>query len=404
MTGRSLQASSEGIRKAQKALNRDNMTQKALVTERGIASWSTVNKFFNGKRVERRIFIEICEELELDWQEIAAKPPSEPEQEAVLPKSALIKPYSQSWKCVHTLTQHRSSVLSVAISPDGETLASGSGVNDQTIKIWSLNTGKLLRALPGHSSGIMLVAFFPDVRALTSVSSDKTIKIWNLDTGRLRHTFADTEDSGSLWSAITNNDGQTLATANYGGRIKLWNLNTGGVFRTIVNEERYSDDFSLEQNVFSVAISPNGQLIAGGTSDGKVKGWYLDDAELFCIINNAHSEPVDTIAFSPDGNIVASSDRQEGIIKVWYLITAELLHILTGHSSSVNAVAFSPDGQTLASASADQTIKLWNLNTGVLIQTLCGHTGSVLSLTFSPDSQTLVSGSLDNSIKIWRYD
>jgi len=83
MTGRSLQASSERIEKARRALNRKNMTQTALVKERGIASWSTVNKFFNGKPVDRRIFIEICEELELDWHEIAAKPTSKHEPATV---------------------------------------------------------------------------------------------------------------------------------------------------------------------------------------------------------------------------------------------------------------------------------------------------------------------------------
>jgi WD40 repeat protein len=425
MTGRSLQASSEGIEKAKRALNYNNLTQKALAKERGIASWSTVSKFFNGKPVDRSIFMEICDELGLDCQEIAARAPSESKPVAVegtasnnpdfvgreeaiadslvFPVSAS-KLYTQSWKCVDTLTQHRSAVISVAISPDGQTLASGSGVNDQSVKIWSLNTRKPLRTLPGHSSGVMFVAFCPDEHALVSVGSDKTIKIWNLDTGRLLRTFTDTQDSSLFWSVTTSHDGQILAIANDAGRIKLWNLEAGEVFHTIVNEERYSDGFSLEQNVFSVAISPKGQIIAGGTDDGKVKGWYLDDGELFCTINNAHSESVDTIAFSTDGNIVATSDRQEGIIRVWHLITAELLHTLTGHTSSVNAVAFSPDGQILASASGDQTIKLWNLKTGELIQTLCGHTGSILSLTFSPDGQTLVSGSLDNSIKIWRCD
>ena len=83
MTGRSLQASSEGIEKARRALNRKNLTQTALVKERGIASWSTVNGFFNGKPVDRRIFIEICEELELDWHEIAAKPTSKHEPATV---------------------------------------------------------------------------------------------------------------------------------------------------------------------------------------------------------------------------------------------------------------------------------------------------------------------------------
>ena len=394
MAGRSLKASKDGIEKAKKALSRNSLNQKALAQELGLAR-STVTNFFRCIPIDRLNFEEICQRLGLEWQEII-----DPSVFSAPP----LDPYTQSWRCVHTLTQHRSTVISVAISPNGETLASGSGVNDQTIKIWNVNTGKLLRSLPGHSSGIMLVAFCPDGTTLVSVSSDKTIKIWNICTGRLLSTFSHTEDSSWFWSVATSPDGKTLASGNSGGKIKLWNLHTGEVSCPIINEERYSEDFVLEETIFSVAISPDNQFISGGTCDGKIKGWYLDDGELFCIINNAHPGAVNTLAFSPDGNLVASSDDEEGLIKVWRLITDELLYTLTGHSSSVNAVAFSPDGQTIASAGSDKTIKLWNLNTGELNQTLDDHTGSVLSVTFSPDSQALVSGSVDNTIKIWRCD
>ncbi|MFM6370305.1 MAG: WD40 repeat domain-containing protein, partial [Dolichospermum sp.] len=77
----------------------------------------------------------------------------------------------------------------------------------------------------------------------------------------------------------------------------------------------------------------------------------------------------------------------------------ELLQTFTGHSYSVNSLAYSPDGQTLASGSWDKTIKLWNARTGNLLQTL-GHSYSVNSLAYSPDGQTLASGS--GTIKIWR--
>ena len=83
---------------------------------------------------------------------------------------------------------------------------------------------------------------------------------------------------------------------------------------------------------------------------------------------------------------------------------------LTGHSDSVWSVAYSPDGQTLASGSwdntinwsSDKTIKLWNVKTGNLVQTLTGNSSRVNSVAYSPDGQTLASGSHDNTIKIWR--
>ncbi|MFM6474261.1 MAG: serine/threonine protein kinase, partial [Dolichospermum sp.] len=83
-------------------------------------------------------------------------------------------------------------------------------------------------------------------------------------------------------------------------------------------------------------------------------------------------------------------------------LIGKLLQTLTGHSDWVWSVAYSPDGQTLASGSDDKTIKLWNARTGKLLQTFTGHSRSVGSLAYSPDGQTLASGSEDKTIKIWR--
>ncbi|MFM6474924.1 MAG: WD40 repeat domain-containing protein, partial [Dolichospermum sp.] len=111
-----------------------------------------------------------------------------------------------------------------------------------------------------------------------------------------------------------------------------------------------------------------------------------------------HSDSVRSVAYSPDGQTLASGSK-DSTIKLWNVNTGNLLQTLEGHSNWVTSVAYSPDGQTLASGSADNTIKLWNARTGNLLQTL-GHSYSVNSLAYSPDGQTLASGS--GTIKIWR--
>jgi WD40 repeat protein len=194
---------------------------------------------------------EVLQDLNLEPTQVTVESP-------LTVSTFALKPPTQSWRCIHTLTQHSSTVLSVAISPNSQIFASGSGVNDMTIKIWDLTTAKLLRTLPGHSSGIMLIAFCPEEQTLVSVSSDKTIKIWNLGRSRLLRTFIDPDDSSSLWSAAVSPDGETLARG-YSGKIKLWNLYTGEIYRLLLNEEQYSDGFSLELITSSVAISPDGQ-------------------------------------------------------------------------------------------------------------------------------------------------
>jgi DNA-binding helix-hairpin-helix protein with protein kinase domain len=114
-----------------------------------------------------------------------------------------------------------------------------------------------------------------------------------------------------------------------------------------------------------------------------------------------HSSSVWSVAYSPDGQTLASGSFDK-TIKLWNIKTGKLLQTLKSHSSWVSSVAYSPDGQTVASGSRDSTIKLWNIKTGNLLQTFTAHSSSVISVAYSPDGQTLASGSSDNTIKIWR--
>ena len=113
-----------------------------------------------------------------------------------------------------------------------------------------------------------------------------------------------------------------------------------------------------------------------------------------------HISWVNSVTFSPDGQILASGS-EDNTIKLWRVSDGNLIRTLTEHEWSVSSVTFSPDGQILASGSADNTIKLWRVSDGSLIRTLMGHTGVVHSVSFSPDGQILASGSSDNTIKLW---
>ena len=298
----------------------------------------------------------------------------------------------------NTLTGHSKQVYSVAISPDGQILASGSV--DNTIKLWSLSNGKPLRTLSGHSSKVRSLAISPDGQKIVSGSWDGTIKLWNLHTGQLLKTLSGHTD-GVLSVAISR-DGQTLASSSADKTIKLWNLRTGQLLRTLSGHSGW---------VYSVAISPDGQTLANGSDDRTIKLWHLPTGTLITTLSDPSGNVVRSVAFSPDGKTLVSGSFNT--INLWKLgnvlsgckvaRSCVPTQTLPGNLGIVESVAISPDSQTLASGSKDKTIKLWNLQTGKLRGTLSNPSEKVDSLSFSPDGKTLVTGgSEEGTIEIWR--
>ena len=135
-----------------------------------------------------------------------AKPPSSLKPEAL--------------SLLNTLIGHTGDVWSVAISPDGQTLASGSGSSDHTIKLWKLASGQEVRTLTGHTDYVRSVAFSPDGQTLASGSDDGTIKLWHLASGQDLRTL--TGDPHFVYSVAFSPDGQTLASGSYDKTIKIW--------------------------------------------------------------------------------------------------------------------------------------------------------------------------------------
>jgi uncharacterized protein with WD repeat len=255
--------------------------------------------------------------------------------------------------------------LSMAFSPNGETLASGD--RKATVQVWDVRTGKKRTALLGHTSPVWSVAFSPDGKMLAS-GSGQTL---NLATP----------------------DGAEVGSGTGDPEIKLWDLATGKMSATLLGHTEL---------VATIAFSPDGRSLASGSHDKSVRLWDMPAGKQRSVLKG-HSAPVTAVAYSPDGRMLASASSDE-TIRLWDLQTGKGLFTLRGHTTFIGAVwsvAFTQDGKTLASGSQDTTIKLWDVATGKEKATLQGHVNPVYAIAFSPDGKMLASGSHDKTVKLW---
>ncbi|KYC40890.1 hypothetical protein WA1_25050 [Scytonema hofmannii PCC 7110] len=151
--------------------------------------------------------------------------------------------------------------------------------------------------------------------------------------------------------------------------------------------------------VSSVAFSPDGKLLATADTGGEIHLYQVSDWKhlLTC---KGHTNWIPSVAFSPDGSILASGSS-DYTVRLWDVGTGRCLQTFQKHTNEIWSVAFSPDGNTLVSGSNDCTIRLWSVSTGECLRTFRGHTNWVISVAFSPDGQTLASGSDDNTLRLW---
>lgn len=152
------------------------------------------------------------------------------------------------------------------------------------------------------------------------------------------------------------------------------------------------------EDIMSQAFSPDGEYIATGDRN-RIRIWCVSDGQHFQTCKG-HTEMVRAVSFSPDRQWLASGS-DDSTVRLWNYNNGECLRTFQGHIASVQSVAFSPDSRTLASGSLDRTVKIWDIHKGTLLKNLREHEGGVRSVAFSGDGYTLASSGQDETVRIW---
>lgn len=286
-------------------------------------------------------------------------------------------------------------VRTVAFSPDGRFLVTGGG--DGTVRFWDPRSGRPIRREISHDKLVRKVAFSPGSRVLATLSDD-TVRLWDPATGKpVGPPF--TDKPGQINDVAFGPDGQLAisVTRELGMKVpstgvKLYNPRTRQPVGRPMVPSGFTDNIAFSADGRFLAASCGADVWLWRPATGRPVGRPL----------TGHTSAVRATAFSPDGRILATGSS-DLTVRLWDPTTGQPIgHPLTGHADVVCALAFSPDGRLLATGSHDNSVRLWDPTTCQSVgQPLTEHTDTVLALAFNPDGSLLATAGSDATLRLW---
>jgi WD40 repeat protein/serine/threonine protein kinase len=241
------------------------------------------------------------------------------------------------------LSDHGDFVHQVAISPDGQEIATASF--DQSVVVRAAGTNELLQTVPA-TARVLGVAYCPVHRVLAASCADGVVMLWDLNGQREIGTIQASDEAAS--DVAFSADGSLLAVASFDGEVSLWDVETRKLVRRFLGHT---------YRVVRVVFSPDGRTIATASFDKSARIWDVDSGKERARLTD-HTAKVTDVSFHPDGRRLATAS-QDGTVRIWDFATGQSLLTLDDHSSGVNAVAFSPAGDLLVTGGLDHTIRVY---------------------------------------------
>lgn len=288
-----------------------------------------------------------------------------------------------------TLYGHEASVLAVAVSPDGQLIASGG--RDRTIRLWNARTGELQAAFEANSMRVDTLSFNHTGDWIAASCSSSPTRIWDRRSGQHLRTLP----PAHYLTFHPHLNQLALCTK---GMIQVYDCETGALQFSWQTPASY---------LRAIRFTPDGSKLLSTGNDGVTRLWQLttDAPEHNPTLLQSFSDKGNEVLamdISPDGLRLATGGK-DTTVKVWNLLSGKIEAVIRSHRNKVFAVRFSPEGQRLASGSMDKTIQIHDLTSLDLNKrhTLVGHQSTIMSLAFTPDGQRIVSGSHDKTVRLW---
>lgn len=289
-------------------------------------------------------------------------------------------------------TRHGSFALGA--TADGKRCLTGEYAQNGIVHLYDLDTGAEVKSFRGHTGYVWVTLFLPGETTILTGATDGKLLVWDVATGEKLREFEATGDI-SRCGAVSPN-GRWLATGDArktgkGGTIRIWDLKEGKSLRSF-------GEYPSE--VTSVAWSPDGKRLLATAFDRTIRVWDPDQGKEQLRLTQPTA--VDAAAWLPDGKrLLSTAHDGDNLVRLWDSTTGKELRQFTGHAGPPISVAVAPDGQTALTTSKEGHIRQWCL--GSLEPTvLRGHEGEVWSVAFSPDGKLLATASADRTVRLWK--
>ena len=267
--------------------------------------------------------------------------------------------------------------------------------------------------LVGFSNGVFTLYELPSITVLQSLSvsqhnlrsaamnpSGEWLALGSSEVGQLlvwewqSETYV-LKQQGHLYDlniAAYSPDGQLIATGGDDNKVKLWSTSSGFCFVTFTEHEA---------PVTALSFVGEGNAVVSASLDGTVRAFDLVRYKNFRVMKAPHATQLISLAVDGEGEVVCAGGMDPPEIFVWSLQTGKLLDVLAGHTGPVSSLTFALNHPLLASSSWDRTVKLWEPYTRTTAIETFEHNSDVLSVCFRPDGKELCSAALDGQLYLW---